>query len=167
MKNQGIWLRRDCLEKSEENSKNIEKVDVRISCCPALALRWNTQEDLLSSTPGLRSRKVYTYDLLNWQRYWCVEVPEILLRRESSSRRCLSEGTLTRNNPRWCWGKLLAAPCCWLPCTGEAPWGQEPGAGEATHTAGGGHLRSNVHHWSHTLKLWVLQEPVLEKLYML
>lgn len=75
------------------------------------------------------------------------------------TRRYLSEATLLGNSPSRYRGKLLAASCCWMPCTGEGSWAsgacywqsctqcgkwvprkpcapQEPGIGEAVSAMG-------------------------------
>lgn len=126
--------------------KNTEKADVRVSNYPTIALSWKTQGRSPSPChPRLISRKVYTHDSLNCREIAMIEVLEIHPQRcrgKAINRKCLTEGTLPGINPSW--GQLPAAPCYWLPCIGEAAWVQEPGAGEAAYTAGGGYLGSLV-----------------------
>ena len=83
------------------------------------------KEELLPSTPDLTSRKGYINDLLHGREVAGVEVLEIHpleCRGKLITRRYLTEDTLLRNSPSRCRGRLLAASCRWLPCTGEGAW---------------------------------------------
>lgn len=113
VKKQGIWLRRDWLERSQENSEE-----------------YSQRKDQPLPNPTVCPRQGSFASVLEvWARNGRVVAVQKSLgcRGKLFPRRCLSEGILLGNSLTGSWGQLLAAPCCWRPSLNMLPELQEPG----------------------------------------